>query len=240
MTEELLKLAKPPARLNLAKKGQLSNHAGRQEVERANMDNCAVTEKLARGFVNNVWHRNSGGGGMTAATPIAAMVEHLFAAGAAPESIVKAIEPAESASRRQVALRTPETRGTRLAEGWTPSDACVAFALSRGMTIERLGTETERVRNYWLAKSGRDATKRDWDATWRNWCIRAMEMRHGATHNYRSYSASRPPATGADAVLAGMGRLALRVVENRNAARSCNRQISSGSDGTLELDLECK
>lgn len=33
-------------------------------------------------------------------------------------------------------------------------------------------TEFERFGNYWRAKSGKDATKVDWFATWRNWILR--------------------------------------------------------------------
>ncbi|MFM0608709.1 hypothetical protein PQR05_29685 [Paraburkholderia sediminicola] len=34
--------------------------------------------------------------------------------------------------------------------------------------IRRLGLQFH---NYWKAKSGRDAVKRDWFATWQNWCL---------------------------------------------------------------------
>ena len=36
-----------------------------------------------------------------------------------------------------------------------------------------LSTETEKFINYWVAKSGKDATKLDWPATWRNWILNA-------------------------------------------------------------------
>jgi len=35
--------------------------------------------------------------------------------------------------------------------------------------------ETDKFRDYWLAKSGRDATKVDWNATWKNWLRKAAE-----------------------------------------------------------------
>ena len=34
---------------------------------------------------------------------------------------------------------------------------------------------TERFVNYWRAKAGRDATKVDWPATWRNWLLADQE-----------------------------------------------------------------
>lgn len=36
--------------------------------------------------------------------------------------------------------------------------------------------------DYWLAKTGAGATKRDWPATWRNWCRKAAE--HDARSDY--------------------------------------------------------
>lgn len=35
--------------------------------------------------------------------------------------------------------------------------------------------ETEKFRNYWRSKSGKDATKLDWPATWRNWMLTAAD-----------------------------------------------------------------
>jgi hypothetical protein len=44
--------------------------------------------------------------------------------------------------------------------------------------------ETAKFVDYWRAKSGRDGTKQDWVATWRNWIRKASET---ATH--------RPPGS---------------------------------------------
>lgn len=53
--------------------------------------------------------------------------------------------------------------------------------------------ETEKFINYWTAKSGRDAAKLDWLATWRNWMLTAEER------------AGRPAgATNGHAVAAGI------------------------------------
>lgn len=34
-------------------------------------------------------------------------------------------------------------------------------------------------RDYWVGKSGKDAAKNDWFATWRNWCRREAQVRRG-------------------------------------------------------------
>lgn len=39
-------------------------------------------------------------------------------------------------------------------------------------TNEKVETVFAEFRDYWTAKSGKDATKVDWAATWRNWCRR--------------------------------------------------------------------
>jgi hypothetical protein len=83
------------------------------------------------------------------------------------------------------------------------------------MTRERIGVEAERFVNHWTPKSGRDATKRDWEATWRNWISNAMEPGYGAAsyqgHRPGTHTTPRRAATGSNAILAGMARLAHRI-----------------------------
>src|SRR5260370_486550 len=93
----------------------------------------------------------------------------------------------------------------------------------------RVAIEAERFRNYWIAKVGQGAVKRDWFATWRNWVLTAMENSHGAPaarvgHVGASSTAGRSP-TGSDAVLAGMARLAHRLDQGREPTRS-RRQVA--------------
>lgn len=44
--------------------------------------------------------------------------------------------------------------------------------------------ELEQFRDFWQAKSGKDATKLDWVATWRTW-MRREEQRLANTHQRR-------------------------------------------------------
>lgn len=66
------------------------------------------------------------------------------------------------------AQSTANTRGMRIPEGWEPSDE-----LRRQMTAERpevnIDAEVLKFVDYWKAKTGKDATKLDWPATFRNW-----------------------------------------------------------------------
>lgn len=67
--------------------------------------------------------------------------------------------------------REPAARGSRLPADWTLPDEWLQWALSEFPSLPaiRLKREAEGFRDYWIAKAGRDAAKRDWEATWRNW-----------------------------------------------------------------------
>jgi hypothetical protein len=58
--------------------------------------------------------------------------------------------------------------------------------------------ETEKFVNYWRAKSGRDATKLDWPATWRNWMLKAAERVPGNVVALRPSTTDRAVTAGLD------------------------------------------
>ena len=61
--------------------------------------------------------------------------------------------------------------GSRLENsGWEPDEQARSFAKSYGLDPEKVWPE---FRDYWIAKTGANATKKDWLATWRTWCRRA-------------------------------------------------------------------
>lgn len=68
-------------------------------------------------------------------------------------------------------------RGSRLPADWDPGQSGFAFAASQGLANGAASAELAKFRDHWAAASGRDATKADWQAAWRNWCRRAVEMR---------------------------------------------------------------
>lgn len=71
--------------------------------------------------------------------------------------------------------RKKADRGSRLPEDWALPSAWRDWAKAKtpGLDIER---EAEKFHNHWLAASGSGASKKDWQATWRNWCLKAEEM----------------------------------------------------------------
>jgi hypothetical protein len=184
-------------------------------------------------------------------TPIADMIEEMGAAGVAFDVIVAAVravetagddkksEPTEHIGKMSI-YRHPR-RGARLSNDWQLADQGLVYATKRGLTPGQITIEVERFRNYWTAKSGTGATKLDWDATWRNWVLTAVERHHGATNNHGGRwgpQIARRAAAGADAVMAGMGKLAARIDERRESAKPENRQLQNGPDTSSEFDFE--
>jgi uncharacterized protein YdaU (DUF1376 family) len=76
-------------------------------------------------------------------------------------------------------------RGSRLPADWDPGQPGFAFATTLGLANGVVTAELDKFRDHWAAKTGKDATKADWQAAWRNWCRRSVEMRppaHGGQH----------------------------------------------------------
>lgn len=72
-------------------------------------------------------------------------------------------------------LVTPQAkkppRATRLPESWTLDDKfrSAALEINPQLDLQALTHMAAKFRDYWIAKPGKDATKNDWLATWRNW-----------------------------------------------------------------------
>ena len=79
-------------------------------------------------------------------------------------------------SEEEKAPSSPK-RGTRIPDDFHPD---LEFATAEGLTRSQAEKEAANFRDYWTAKSGKDATKIDWPATWRGWVRRAAERRVGA------------------------------------------------------------
>lgn len=74
----------------------------------------------------------------------------------------------------------PRKRASRLPDSFVASAAMREWAAERTPLVN-VDTATERFVNHWRAKSGKDATKLDWAATWRNWLLRDQEDRANRT-----------------------------------------------------------
>ncbi|QEE09234.1 DUF1376 domain-containing protein [Bartonella kosoyi] len=78
----------------------------------------------------------------------------------------------EQASVPKKAKRSKANRGCRLPADFEPD---YDFAIEEGLPPERVKVEIAKFRDYWHSKAGANATKIDWQATWRNWVRKAIE-----------------------------------------------------------------
>lgn len=76
---------------------------------------------------------------------------------------------------RPTGAAPPRKRGVRLPDDFAVTPDMIAWAHQNVPHVNGRA-ETERFTDYWRAKAGRDATKLDWTATWRNWMRRAAEQ----------------------------------------------------------------
>lgn len=130
------------------------------------------------------------------------------------------------------APRAARKKGSRLSADWQPSVDEIGFARGKGLSEQRIQLQVEKFRNYWIGKAGEKGVKLDWTATWRNWIISEVE-RNGAGSNPASGPRNATGRSGADAVIAGFGKVA-----DRRAGRSDDRRPEHEiPPGRFELDL---
>jgi uncharacterized protein YdaU (DUF1376 family) len=72
----------------------------------------------------------------------------------------------------EAAPTPPATRGTRLSKDWQLPKAWGEWALAEypQWTPAKVRLEADKFRDHWVPKTGKDAAKTEWLATWRNWC----------------------------------------------------------------------
>ncbi|MFI5839432.1 hypothetical protein ACIA8K_06930 [Catenuloplanes sp. NPDC051500] len=103
-------------------------------------------------------------------------------------------DPTRSSSKEELPQETSSPSGTRKRATRIPDDFAVTDEMKAWFAEHCPGVngqqETAKFLDYWTAKSGRDATKTDWIATWRLWMRRAAEGGTGRT---------RPPGVASGA-----------------------------------------
>jgi uncharacterized protein YdaU (DUF1376 family) len=83
--------------------------------------------------------------------------------------------PTEEAKNASSVVRLAAKRGSPLADNWQPSFNDLKDAGEIGLRLYQIDNEIHKFRDYWHARAGPGAVKRDWSATWRNWCRKAIE-----------------------------------------------------------------
>ncbi|WP_119270873.1 hypothetical protein [Taklimakanibacter deserti] len=64
---------------------------------------------------------------------------------------------------------------SRLPDDFAPSEEDVRSAYADGLSDDEARREFEKFKDYWRSKPGKDGTKLDWSATFRNWMRRAAD-----------------------------------------------------------------
>jgi uncharacterized protein YdaU (DUF1376 family) len=108
--------------------------------------------------------------------PQAVENKDLFASLPEPEPEPKKIEPSDDGSMgaRKRAKPKRESLDTRLPKDWVLPIEWLAWAeINYAPDRAAIQAEAERFRDYWHAAPGAKGRKRDWFATWRNWCRNA-------------------------------------------------------------------
>lgn len=98
--------------------------------------------------------------------------------------------------------------GTRLSPDWQPSPSLRAWAAGRRPDLD-ITEAIEAFRDYWLALSGKRATKLDWDATFRNFIRSPVSNQARPQHAPQPNRLNPQPTPSA----------AHRIPENRNSTR---------------------
>tara|TARA_R110002167_G_scaffold992_5_gene4361 strand:+ start:177 stop:1016 length:840 start_codon:yes stop_codon:yes gene_type:complete len=78
-----------------------------------------------------------------------------------------------------------KTRGSPLPDGWKLNEDNYQFAVNE-IGEENVKKQTAQFVDYWIAKPGAGGRKKDWSATWRNWCRRHADFASKSTGTKRS------------------------------------------------------
>lgn len=89
--------------------------------------------------------------------------------------VAGSMEPvAGSVGAPLASARTAAKRGSRIPEDFAVTREMAQWAVDRMPGIDGR-METEKFITYWRGKSGKDATKVDWVATWQHWMLNARD-----------------------------------------------------------------
>src|SRR3990167_5667697 len=96
---------------------------------------------------------------------------------APPISILSTpIESNEEEKKKERKRGAPQfERASRLSADWEPSPKDIEYALTKGITRDRIPIVAEKFKNHWLAKAGRGATALNWHLKWCTWVMNEIE-----------------------------------------------------------------
>jgi hypothetical protein len=107
------------------------------------------------------------------------------------------------------ARKRAPTTGKRINESFEVTPEMVAWASTNAPLVNGKRA-TEMFINHWTSKSGRDAAKKDWPATWRNWLLKDQET----AENRRAAPAKQTPEERLMATLALAADIDMKGIES--------------------------
>ncbi len=148
----------------------------------------ARSDLVQRGFVTISRSEAGAKGGRTRAMNAAKALENIDPPQANASSRIE--ENREEKKEREANASPKKTeRGSRLPAEWQLPAPWGQEIVDKGVDATLVRHQAERFKNYWLAKPGKDGTKLDWRATWRNWMAKHVE---------EAELRKRPTAAGAE------------------------------------------
>lgn len=91
-------------------------------------------------------------------------------------------------------------KGKRIANDFVLTDEMREYAARKRPDVNA-ALETEKFINFWKGKPGKDGTKLDWPATWRNWILNAREGRQHVGRNVETFPKAIPAPAPAPATI---------------------------------------
>lgn len=79
-------------------------------------------------------------------------------------------------------IKTP--KATRLPDDWIAPQEFIDFCIAERPDLD-IQLTLDTFKDYWIAKSGSDATKANWFATWRNW-VRRQDNKSSPNHQRKT------------------------------------------------------
>lgn len=123
----------------------------------------ASSDLVRRGFISSSRAESGAKGGRTRAERQDKSLENKETSQAIASPRIE-----ENREEKEEPIGSSKKRASRLSATWTLPKPWGDFALSQGMPEFNVRREADRFRDYWTSKS-KDASKLDWEATWRNW-----------------------------------------------------------------------
>lgn len=156
----------------------------------------AISDLVHRGFVSISRAEVGAKGGRTRAENARKALENKET----PQAIASTREEKsreEESKEKTEGKPSVQKKASRLPEDWTAPTDWLAWAVAEGLAQAAAEREAERFRDYWRAKSGKDATKADWLATWRNWVRKAVD-------DQKARKPQNPPRVGEVRIVNGV------------------------------------